>query len=79
MIPVARNEQNPKGIPKQEEFSPVFQQCKALVDIQIGWFGQWERVTWIQDFGSGLVEIGLAIDDMQTQSPPYDNLHQQEA
>ena len=65
--------QNPKGIPKQEEFSSVLQQCEALVDIQIGQFGHWERATWIQDFDSGLVEIGLVIDDMQTQLLPYDS------
>ena len=72
-------EQNPKGIPKLVEFSSVLQRRKALVDIQIEWFGHWERVTWIQDVDSGLLEIGLVIDDMQTQLPPYDNLHQQEA
>ena len=79
MILIARNEQNPEGIPKQEEFSSVFQQCKALVDIQIGWLGHWERATWIHDFDSGLVETGLVIGDTQTQLPPYDSLHQQEA
>ena len=72
-------EWNPKDIPKQEEFSSVLQQCKARADIQIGWFGHWERVTWIQDFDSGVVEIGLVIDDTQTQLPPYDGLHRQEA
>ena len=49
------SEQNPKDIPKQEEFSSVLQQCEVLVDIQIVWFGHWEHVTWIQDSNSGLV------------------------
>ena len=78
-IRLASNRENPKGIPTQGEFSSGFQQYEALVDIQIGRLGHWGRVTWIQDFDSGLVQIGLAIDDMQTQSPPYDSLHQQEA
>ena len=77
-IRLASNRENPKGIPTQAEFSSVLQQYVALVDIQIGRLGQWERVTWIQDFDSGVVEIGLVIGDMQTQSPPYDSLHQQE-
>ncbi len=75
----ASAEQNPKDIPKQEEFSSVLRQCEALVDIQIVWFGHWESVNWIQDFDSGLVKIGLVIGDTHSQSPPYDSLHQQEA
>ena len=71
--------QNPKDIPKQEELSSVLRQSETLVDIQIVWFGHWESVTWIQDFDSGLVKIGLAIGDTQAQLPPYDSLHQQEA
>ena len=45
MILLPRNEQNPIGIPKQEEISSVLQQCKALVDIRIEWFDHWEGVT----------------------------------
>ena len=75
---LASNQENPKGIPTQVEFSSVLQQYEALVDIQIGQLCQWGRVTWIQDFNSGVVQIGLVIGDMQTQSPPYDSLHQQE-
>ena len=71
-------EQNPKGIPKQEEFSSVLRQDTALVDTQIEWYRHWESVTRIRDFGSGLVKIGLVIGDTQTQLPLYDNLHQQE-
>ena len=74
----ASYEQNPKGIPKQEEFSSVLQQYTVLVDTQIEWYLHWESVTWIRDFGSGLVKIGLVIGDSQTQLPLYDNLHQQE-
>ena len=50
-------EQNPKGIPKREGFSSVLQQCKALVGVQIEWFGHWENVTQIQDFDSGSVKM----------------------
>ena len=74
----ASHEQNPKGTPKQEEFSSVPQQYTALVDIQIGECRHWESVTWIQDFDNGLVKIGLVFDDTQTQLPLYDSLHQQE-
>ncbi len=75
----ASNKQNPKDIPKQEEFSSVLRQCEALVAIQIAWFGHWESVRWIQDFDSGLVKIGSVIGDTHFQLPLYDSLHQQEA
>ena len=74
----ASHEQIPKDIPKQEEFSSALQQCEALVDIRIESFGHRERVTWIQDFDSGLGKIGLVIDGTQSQLPLYDGLHQQE-
>ena len=75
----ASHEQNLKDVPKQEVFSSVLQQCEALVDIQIVWFGHWDSVTWIQDFDSGLVKIGSVIDDTQPQLPPYDSVYQPEA
>ena len=34
-IPEASVEENPRGIPKQEEFYSVSPQCEARVDIQI--------------------------------------------
>ncbi len=73
------HQQNPKDTPKQEEFSSVLQQWKALVDIQIEVFGHSESVTWVQDVDSGLVKTGLVIDDVESQWLPCDSLHQQEA
>jgi len=75
----ASHEQNLEDIPKQEELSSALQQCETLVDSQIVWFGHWESMTWIQDFDSGSVKIGLVIGDTQPQLPQYDSLHQQEA
>ncbi len=73
-------EQNLRDTPKQEEFSSVLQQWKALVDIQIESFGHWESVAGIQDLDStGLVKTGVVIDDTEPQWPPCDGLHQQEA
>jgi len=73
------NQRNPKDIPKQEEFSSVLQQYKALVDIQIELFGHLEHLTQIQASDSRLEKTGLVIGDMQTQWPPCGSLHQQEA
>ena len=41
----ANDELNPKDIPRQEEFSSVLQQYKALVDIQIELFDHLEHLT----------------------------------
>jgi len=69
------DQQNPKDIAKQVEFSSNFQQCKALMDIQIGLFGHWVSMISIQDFDNRLVKTGLVILDMLLCG----SLHQQEA
>jgi len=71
------HEMNPKDIPRQEEFSSVFQRCKALADTQIELFGHLEGVTSTQGYDSRLVRTALVIVDMQTRWPLCGSLHQQ--